>query len=79
MRDPVSGKCITDVTHPDRHLRVIWFGPRLNNGKAPNEYGPAFGNIAFNLPAHFLENLLINDYKCYWIENFEFGTILASR
>ena len=80
VRDRESGSTVQNVAHPARALEVVWFGPRLNNGNPPEGYGPALGNIAFNLPAGFLLNLITsNGYNCYWIENFEFGTILAAR
>jgi hypothetical protein len=59
-------------------MEVVWFGPRLA-GPAP-EVGPAFGNAVVNLPVVFLESLLKDQgYRCYWIENLAFKTILAVR
>jgi hypothetical protein len=78
--DLKSGSRVQNVAHPARALEVVWFGPRLNNGNPPEGNGPALGNIAFNLLAGFLLNLITSaDYSCFWIENFVFGTILAAR
>ena len=65
-------------THPAVSSKVIWFGPTL---KRPiPRTGPAFGNVSFYLDVSLLDALISDDdFSIYWIENLEFGTIVAPR
>ena len=50
VRNLVTGKTVGSVAHPATGLKVVWFGPRLNKGIPPKGNGPAYGNIACNIP-----------------------------
>ena len=69
----------TGVNHPARDVEVVWFGPRLLDSNEERQ-GPAYGNVAFNMPAHWLELLVTEKgFNCYWLENFVWPQNTAVR
>ena len=68
-----------DANHPARDIEVVWFGPKLLDSNE-EEQGPAYGNVAFNMPAHWIELLITKKgFKCYWMENFVWPRNIAVR
>ena len=69
----------TDINHPARDVEVVWFGPSLLDSNEEHQ-GPAYGNVAFNMPARCLELLITEKgFNCYWMENFAWPQNIAVR
>ena len=69
----------TDINHPARDVEVVWFGPSLLDSNEDDQ-GPAYGNVAFNMPASCLELLITEKgFNCYWMENFAWPQNTAVR
>lgn len=80
---PVRKKCqeglMQDINHPARDVEVVWFGPSLTDSNDEDQ-GPAYGNVAFNMPARCLELLITEKgFNCYWMENFVWPQNIAVR
>ena len=60
-------------------MAIVWFEPRLLDSNEKHG-GPAYGNVAFNMPAHWLELLITEKgFNCYWLENFVWPQNTAVR